>query len=324
MNIENFVRIIEKHYDFNGKKIHILEKLDNGWDNQNLLLEIDNQKYVLRKYMITPECDVNEEIKLIKLLNKPNFPCFYIIRDKENNAVVSDDGCYLMYKYIEAVRKAQLEDMDKIIETINKLHVITFGFNTEVKRNRYEDIENKFIRFVRENKYENLENMGKLLDFINGWLANEKKIILNNDNKLRKCWVHHDINPDNLLISADGKLNIIDFDECLYASYLLDIISIFHYWCLAEDGTVFNMKLAENILSKYNSLTPISADELRILPYLMVQFQLDDTLFYIKSELEENSSSITDVTQSYSFQGLMLLYNKLKENKLVFNLSENK
>lgn len=45
--------------------------------------------------MITSECDVNEEIKLIKLLNEYNLPCYHIVRDKDHNTLISDNGEFI-------------------------------------------------------------------------------------------------------------------------------------------------------------------------------------------------------------------------------------
>ncbi|WP_054742646.1 phosphotransferase [Cellulosilyticum ruminicola] len=321
MEMENVQYLINRYYGYDLENIRVIKALEGGWDNSNYLVEIDNKQYVFRKYLLTPKTSVKQEIELIKLLNKLDFPTFRIVRDQKNEVIVGEnEDSYILYEYIECSGIVQVGDMEKIVELANKLHVITYNFNINATRNRYEDIENKFIHFVKENNHENIPYMNVLLDFINKWVGNEKQIILAKYDLLRKSWVHHDLNPENLLVSADGKISMIDFDECMYASFLVDIISIFHYWCLAEDGTSFDSALAEKVIQKYNVLTPLTAVEKELLPYLIVQYQLEDTLFFIKRELEEDPNSIKDVMQSYSFNGLQLLYGMLKEGKLKFNL----
>lgn len=321
MDMGNVQYLINKYYGYDLENIRVIKALEGGWDNSNYLVEIENKQYVFRKYLLTSKKAVKQEIELIKLLNKLDFPTFRVIRDKKNEVIVGEnEDSYILYEYIECSRIVRVEDMEKIVELANKLHVITYNFNINATRNRYKDIENKFIHFIKENNHENIPYMDVLIDFINKWVGNEKQIILEKQDSLRKSWVHHDLNPENLLVSSDGKISMIDFDECMYDSFLVDIISIFHYWCLAEDGTSFDSALAEKVIQKYNTLTPLTAVEKELLPYLIVQYQLEDTLFFIKRELEEDPNSIKDVMQSYSFNGLQLLYGMLKEGKLKFNL----
>ncbi|MDR1550522.1 MAG: aminotransferase class I/II-fold pyridoxal phosphate-dependent enzyme [Hungatella sp.] len=321
MDMDHAADFLHRFYGCEISKIQIIKLLDQGWDNQNYLIEMEKRRFVFRKYLLTDRESVKQELELIKLLNKLDFPTFRVIRNIENAAVTEKgEDTYILYQYIESERAAQIQDMEKIVELVQKLHVLAYGFNMEASRNRYKGIEREFIRYIKENEFEKIANMDALIQFTENWMEKEQAVLLEKEPMLRKTWVHHDLNPGNLLVSPDGRINLIDFDECLYTSFLVDIASLFHYWCLAENGESFDRNLAETILAKYHSLTPLTAVEMELLPYLTVQYQLEDTLFFIKRELEEDKDSIKDVLQSYSFHGLMLLYGMLKEGRLNFRL----
>ena len=97
----------------------------------------------------------------------------------------------------------------------------------------------------------------------------------------RDVWgiVHNDLHHGNRLVTAGGRLGVIDFDDCAFGHYMADIAVML--------GFPFHTKpdvypeLADAYFAAYRELRPISDDEIATLPAFLVLRRVMITLWVI-------------------------------------------
>jgi homoserine kinase type II len=79
--------------------------------------------------------------------------------------------------------------------------------------------------------------------------------------------IHADLFPDNVFFRGEEITGIIDFYFACNDSFAYELAVCLNAWCFESDGS-FNITKARNLLSAYQRVRPISADELAALPIL--------------------------------------------------------
>lgn len=94
--------------------------------------------------------------------------------------------------------------------------------------------------------------------------------------------IHADLNPGNFLF-GDGRIAVIDFDDCSFGWYLYDLaIPLLAMRKLTPDLAV-EAQLCEAFLSGYERVRRLSAAETALLPAFMTYRQLVLLYFYTTS-----------------------------------------
>jgi len=242
--------------------------------NHVYLVTDGSQKYVFRVYSLNwrSQKEISEEIRLLNLLKDNNIPVSYPIADAQNNYIQilnapegNRFGVMFSYAKGEKVFNFSPELHYRIGEIMAQFHKITH--NLSLDRVTYTpekvllDSPQPFFGFLPDDAPE--------VEFIRyaqqHLLAELKKV---DETKVRKGVVHLDIWFDNLNILNGNEITIFDFDFCGNGWQCYDIsYYILQIHSTEADENEYKLK-AEAFLKGYESVSPISDEEKRILPLL--------------------------------------------------------
>ena len=79
--------------------------------------------------------------------------------------------------------------------------------------------------------------------------------------------IHADLFPDNVFFLDDSLSGLIDFYFACNDFYAYDVAICLNAWCFEKDGA-YNITKGSALLAGYQSVRPLSADELAALPLL--------------------------------------------------------
>lgn len=242
--------------------------------NHVYLVTDGTQKYVFRVYSLNwrSEKEISEEIRLLNLLKDNHIPVSYAIADAQSNYIQTLNapegerfGVMFSYAKGEKVFNFSTDLHLKIGEIMAQFHKITHNFSldrvTYTPEKVLLDSPQHFFGFLPDDTPE--------VEFIRyaqqHLLAELKKV---DESQVRKGVVHLDIWFDNLNILNGNEITIFDFDFCGNGWQCYDIgYYILQIHSTEADENEYKLK-AEAFLKGYESVTPISDEEKRILPFL--------------------------------------------------------
>lgn len=242
--------------------------------NHAYLVTDGGQKYVFRVYSLNwrSQKEISEEIRLLNLLKDSNIPVSYPIADAQNNYLQTLNapegqrfGVMFSYAKGEKVFNFSPELHYRIGETMAQFHKITHNLNLD----RVTYTPEKVLLESPQHFFGFLPDDTPEVEFIRyaqqHLLAELKKV---DETKARKGVVHLDIWFDNLNILNGNEITIFDFDFCGNGWQCYDIgYYILQIHSTEADENEYKLK-AEAFLKGYESVTPISDEEKRILPLL--------------------------------------------------------
>jgi len=242
--------------------------------NHVYLVTDQTQKYVFRVYSLQwrTELEISEEIRLLNLLKEQQLAVSYPIADTQAQYIQmlnAPEGIRfgVMFSYAPGEKTFNFspELHFKIGEMMARFHQLTQGLH--LKRVTYtpekllSDSLQHFFGFLPENTPE-VVFIRQTQQYLH------KQLEKVDTSQIRQGVVHLDIWFDNLNILNERDITIFDFDFCGNGWQCLDI----GYYIMQIHSTEANeneYKLkAESFLKGYESVTPLSNEERRILPML--------------------------------------------------------
>ena len=234
-------------------------------------------KFVFRIYCLNwrSKEEINEEIRLLNLLNEYNIPVSFPIKDNKNKylqTLNAPEGARyaLLFTFAEGekLHNFTVETHFQIGQLIAKLHKVTLG--KTLNRTTYtpdillvNSLQN--ISQFLSDKSEEIRFMHKAQKYL---LSEFENADLTN---IRSGIVHLDIWFDNINITHDNKVTFFDFDFCGngwlcldLAYYVLQLHNIEKY-----EPENYEPKV-KSFLNGYESIFPISDEERRLIPMLGV------------------------------------------------------
>jgi len=180
---------LKQYQIFENKEIEAFKLLENqGYCNENYLLKIENQKYLIRKFKL--ENDRKFEFKVQKLAYEKNIAAKPILLDEENGLMIG--------AFLEGNHKISLDkhDLIKLAQALRELHSIKLNvkpLNLEkILTSTSKEIEQAFV--ILE-KYE-----------------------------VEEVLCHNDLNPQNILFTDEVKL--IDWEFASINDRYFDLASV--------------------------------------------------------------------------------------------------
>ncbi|GAB2613237.1 homoserine kinase [Emticicia sediminis] len=251
--------------------------------NHTYLIKDEEKRFIFRVYSINwrTKNEVLEEIRLLNLLKANKISISYPIFDKSENYIQTinapeGERLAVMFSYAEGEKLLNFDEENhfQIGVLMAQIHQITE--NLRLERIDYtpqilvENIFNYLPNFLPSDTQE-MAFMRSTQAYLLGVFS---KVNLR---KIRTGTVHLDIWFDNLNIANNGKITIFDFDFCGNGWLSLDIAYyILQLHSTERDEKICKSKL-DSFLAGYESVTPISDEEKRILPMLGVSLYF----FYI-------------------------------------------
>ena len=244
------------------------EGIQEGIENTNYFLLVDNKKYILTIY----EKRVNEEdlpffSELMIGLNKSGFKCPVPLLNKKNNAITKFNNKKLMIvSFIEGKAKDILspENCKTVGIESARMHEITKNFKIKRQNNLSINSWRKIFNSVKEECVKIHEDLPKLIE------SNLMDVEQNWPDNLPKGIIHADLFNDNIFFKENKFSGIIDFYFSCNDFYAFEIAICFNALCFdgPQNNLSFNVTKAKNIIDGYNQIRKISDEEKRSIKVL--------------------------------------------------------
>lgn len=254
-----------------------ISKINNGNMNNVFILELDDNKYIIRM----SEFDNDFECKILKLLEEHNIDSPRLLTNFKlgsRNIVIC--------KYIEGENPTIYNDLffEKLANSLRKLHSIQCKYEpTEYANN--EETLNKL------KKYYNLSITSKYLkdetEFIDKKYKEIEKLNLNS---LPKNIIHSDIKKENLLVN-DNEVHLIDFGNVYVGNRLIDLIRVIMWFFIKNNNYDFDSieKFVLQYFKENSNLLEIEKSNVTILiKYCILYNLLKDVYLYENNILNSN------------------------------------
>jgi Ser/Thr protein kinase RdoA (MazF antagonist) len=273
LSASHLAKFLQSRYNFSANTTC---KLLKTGINHSYLVSDGADKFVFRVYSLNwrSETEINEEIRLLNLLRDGGVSVSYALADADNNyiqQITAPEGVRLgvMFSFAEGEKLLNLsgEQHYKIGETMARIHSLTQGL--QLQRVHYTP------EVVLQHPFQYLNNFLPAQSDEMVWMLSAQKYLLNeianaDETQMRKGAVHLDIWFDNMNITKDGVVTIFDFDFCGNGWLAYDIAyNILQIHSTEKDVTERELK-KKSFIEGYESVTPISAEEKRLLPVLGV------------------------------------------------------
>lgn len=278
-----------------------ISKINNGNMNNVFILELDDNKYIIRM----SEFDNDFECEILKLLEKYNIDSPRLLTNfklKSKNIMIC--------KYIEGDNPSVYNEIffEKLAEALSKLHSIPCKY----EQVDYKDNEESLLKLK---EYYDLSITSKYLkedkELINKIYQEVESLNLN---ILPKNIIHSDIKKENLLVN-DNELYLIDFGNVYVGNRLIDLIRVIMWFFIKNNNYDFNgMKsFILQYLKKGLHLNQVEKSSVNLLiKYCILYNLLKDVYLYEKNILNNN----------YIENNSLIWLNALKNEKKLMKIGE--
>lgn len=263
-------------------------------ENYNWLIRAKDQKYVLR--LCRPGYHSHEELTgeitwLEELQKTTDIPMAKLIPDKAGRYLSEIDGyACTMFSFLggttlRGIEGRKLETyLEQIGETAAKLHIQVQNWEKAGKLSRftwdYEDLLGENSRAGSWRSHPVLterqkEIFGRASEMI------RKKLEIYGKSRDRYGLIHSDLNINNILVE-DGKIRILDFDDCGYGWFLYD---------LSTSVLEYDVGIHEKIaawLRGYEKIREFSKEDLAMIPTFIVMRKIV-RIGWIASHMENDT-----------------------------------
>ena len=245
-------------------------------------------KFVFRVYTFNwrTKLDVAEELRLLIHLKQNDAPTTYPLADKSNEFIQefnSPEGKRygVLFSFANGTKSARFtpETSYFIGQALAKIHKSSEGFllnrvKYDTKVLLTDSIERTKLFFSKPS------DEIRFLEQVAIFLQNEFE--KTDSTKLRHGAVHLDIWFDNMHFNGEKEITIFDFDFCGNGWLCFDIsYFLFQLYSTNQNDSDYQVK-AENFLKGYETVTGISDEEKRILPFVCLAIMT----FYISMQCD--------------------------------------
>ena len=264
-NQNNIEEILSK---YNLGKLNAFKGIEEGIENTNYFLSVDNKKFILTVYekRVKSE-DLPFFSDLMSSLNKSNFKCPTPIRNQLKETITEYKGKKLMIvSFLEGKAKENLSPLNckSVGIEVANMHQITKDF----KFKRQNDLSIKSWRGLFDSVKEKCSDIHKdlpklikenLSDVENNW-----------PEKLPRGIIHADLFHDNIFFIKDKFSGIIDFYFSCEDFFAFEIAICFNALCFdgPKNNLSFNVTKAISFMKGYSQIRKINNDEKKYIKVL--------------------------------------------------------
>lgn len=291
--------------------------------NHTYFVKDQSHKWIFRVYSLNwrSRLEIDEEIRLLTALRDAQIPVSHPIPDAEGEYIQTLHapegerfGVLFSYAEGEKMHSFSVETHFEIGAIMAHLHQVTQNFKLErVTYNAEVLLVNstaQFLPFLPADCAET-DFIKSTQKYLLDYLANIQV------QELRTGAVHLDIWFDNLNVSQTGEITIFDFDFCGNGWLCLDLAYYVLQVHSVERDKPECLPKVQSFIQGYESVTPLSAEEKRVLPMLGVCLYF----FYlgIQSQRFENWSN-SFFNEAYLKRFIIVLvksyFERYKQNSL--------
>ena len=242
-------------------KLNSFKGIQEGIENTNYFLLVDNKKYILTIYekRVKSE-DLPFFSELMTSLNKASVRCPIPIVNKQKKSITDYNGKKLMIvTYLEGKAKKILtpQNCKSVGIEVAKMHEITKNFKIKRKNNLSINSWRKLFSSVKKECSKIHQDLPKLIE------SNLNDVEKNWPNNLPKGIIHADLFSDNIFFNNNEFSGLIDFYFSCEDFYAFEIAICFNALCFdgVPKNLSFNVTKAKNFIDGYNSIRKLTDDE---------------------------------------------------------------
>ncbi len=242
-------------------KLNSFKGIQEGIENTNYSLLVDNKKYILTIYekRVKSE-DLPFFSELMTGLNKASVKCPIPIVNKQKKSITDYSGKKLMIvTYLEGKAKKTLtpQNCRSVGVEVAKMHEITKNFKIKRKNDLSVNSWRKLFNSVKTKCSKIHPDLPKLIE------SNLNDVEKNWPNNLPKGIIHADLFSDNIFFNNNEFSGLIDFYFSCEDFYALEIAICFNALCFdgVPKNLSFNVTKAKNFIDGYSSIKKLTDDE---------------------------------------------------------------
>ena len=242
-------------------KLNSFEGIQEGIENTNYFLRVDNKKYILTIYekRVKP-VDLPFFSNLMRGLNKANFKCPIPILNNKKKAITDYSSKKMMVvTFLEGEAKQTLTPQNcKLVGAeVAKMHEITKKFDSKRKNDLSVNSWRKLFNSVKDECSKIHPDLSKLIE------ANLQDVEKNWPQDLPSGIIHADLFSDNIFFKNDKFNGFIDFYFSCNDYYAFEIAICFNALCFdgLQNNLSFNVTKAKNFIDGYNSIRELTENE---------------------------------------------------------------
>lgn len=264
--------------NYNIGKVNEFSLIKKGCVHSNYILITSKGKFILRVYEQRTNDEINLEMKLLEKLS--NFDILIprnILSNKKTNFIEYLNKRVALFTFMEGEhiedKNASIEQIQSLGINMGKFHKALLGFKPKEVKKKYV-YNRKFVLEILEEIQEDYNDFPKeYKDYILN-LLNSIEIPVDLPQGLN----HADMHGDNVLFKGNNVSGILDFDDCFYGYFILDIGSIIGYWCIEDEIDFFKCK---TFIKNYEKNRIISNVEKKYLYEGVQLFMLIHLIFWL-------------------------------------------
>ncbi len=306
-SLEELERLLEG-YGLTGPVTGV-EVLAGGVDNLNLLVTVDRERLVLRRYDVTPDEEVDFELSLIRFLTEHHFPTApVLLRPDGSPKAAFMDRPAALFRFVSGThpRPESPEATLRVAEAVADLHLVTRGLKLRRLRSRTD--MGRLRRLEEVALYYGIftADLVELLRHVREIREEYISRAVARDEGMLRGVVYHDPNPSNILMDERGAIvALLDFDEAHIAYLIMDLASLVMYWARTEDHGI-DAAAAARLFAAYHHRRPLLDMEREMLPDALLLLFLADAADYVTGGLERDPTG-NPVPECHSYQAFKLL-----------------
>jgi|TARA_B100001093_G_scaffold276908_1_gene264607 homoserine kinase type II len=242
-------------------KLNSYEGIQEGIENTNYYLLVNNKKYILTIYeKRVKSSDLPFFSELMTGLNKANFKCPIPIINKQKKAITNyKDKKMMIVSFLNGKAKKNLTPHNcKLVGAeVAKMHEITKKFNIKRENDLSVNSWRKLFNSVKDQCSKIHPDLSRLIE------ANLDDVEKNWPKNLPSGIIHADLFNDNIFFQNDKFSGFIDFYFSCNDYYALEIAICFNALCFDgfQNNLSFNVTKAKNFIDGYGSIRKLTENE---------------------------------------------------------------
>jgi homoserine kinase type II len=242
-------------------KLNSFEGIQEGIENTNYFLLVDNKKYILTVYeKRVKSVDLPFFSNLMTGLNEANFKCPVPILNNKKKAITDYNLKKMMIAtFLEGKAKQILTPQNcKLVGVeVAKMHEITKKFDSKRQNDLSISSWRKLFNSVKDECSKIHPDLSKLIE------ANLKDVEKNWPQNLPSGIIHADLFSDNIFFQNEKFSGFIDFYFSCNDYYAFEIAICFNALCFdgLQNNLSFNVTKAKNFIDGYNSIRELTENE---------------------------------------------------------------
>lgn len=252
--------------DYDIGEIHSLHGITEGIENTNYLLHTDRGQYILTLYekRVNPD-ELPYFLDLMEHLSSKGFSCPLPVAARDGKALrdlCGKKACITTFLKGMSTKKITPDHCAELGRSMALMHLAGQDFKGFRKNGLSVDAWEPL-----------LESIGKEADNIAPDMYEEmyKELVA-----VRSYWpsdlpqgvIHADLFPDNVFFLGKKLSGVIDFYFACNDFYAYELAVCLNAWCFEPEIWEFNTTKAARMLSAYNEVRPLTAEEKNALPVL--------------------------------------------------------